>query len=91
MKAGWKIFWLSVLVLAISFGAERLLVPHVVPVSPTEEPQASWALLTAFGLRSVELTAEWVAAISLVLMVVMRARVWLRGGNAAKRPMRPAD
>ena len=51
MKAGWKIFWASALVLAISFGAEWLLVPDVVPVGYADEPQASWAVLTAFALR----------------------------------------
>ena len=58
MKAGWKVFWLSVVVLAISFGAERLLVPDVVPVGYADEPQPPWAVLTAFALRSIELTAD---------------------------------
>jgi hypothetical protein len=93
MKAGWKIFWLSVLVLAISFGAERLLVPDVVPVGPTDEPQSSWAVLTAFGLRSIELTAEWVAGIALVLLLATGVKAWLRRsrGETATPPMRPAD
>jgi hypothetical protein len=69
MKAGWKIVWLSAVVLAISFGAERLLVPDVVPVGYANEPQASWAVLTAFVLRAIELTAAWVGAIALVLML----------------------
>jgi hypothetical protein len=88
MKVGWKIFALSVLVLAISFGAERLLVGDVVPVGYADEPQSSWAVLTAFGLRSIELTAEWVATIALVLMLAMCARSWLRRSRdeAAKRP-----
>jgi hypothetical protein len=89
MKAGWKIFALSVLVLAISFGAERLLVGDVLPVGYADEPQSSWAMLTAFGLRSIELTAEWVAAIALVLMLTMCARAWLRcsRGETPPRPM----
>jgi hypothetical protein len=90
MQAGWKIFWLSVVVLAIGFGAERLLVPDVVPVGYADEPQSSWAVLTAFALRSIELTAEWVAAIALVLMLVLWAKARLRG-PATPDPIRPAD
>jgi hypothetical protein len=89
MKAGWKLFWLSVVVLAISFAAERILVPDVVPVGYAEEPQASWAVLTAFALRAIELTAEWVAAIALVLMLVSSVKAWLR--PATSSPMQPAD
>jgi hypothetical protein len=92
MKAGWTIFVLSVSVLAISLGAEHLLVPDVVPVGYAEEPQASWAVLTAFGLRSIELTAEWVAGIALVLVLATHAKAWLRRlGEATTNPMRPAD
>ena len=90
MKAGWKIFWLSAVVLAITLAAERLLVPDVVPVGYAEEPQASWAVLTAFALRSIELTAEWVGAIALVLMLVSVVKAWLKP-PATPRPMRPAD
>lgn len=91
MKAGWKIFWLSAMVLAISLAAERLLVPDVVPVGYAEEPQASWAVLTAFALRSIELTAEWVAAISLVLVLVTTVRAWIRPSSVTPSPMQPAD
>jgi hypothetical protein len=87
MKAGWTIFLLSVLVFGISFGAERLLVGDVVPVGYADEPQASWAVLTAFGLRSIELTAEWVAAIALVLLLGAWAKARLRpsGGQSMIR------
>jgi hypothetical protein len=93
MKAGWKIVWLSAVVLAISFGAERLLVPDVVPVGYADEPQASWAVLTAFALRAIELTAGWVGAIALVLMLVISVRAWIMPSSPAPatRPMRPAD
>jgi len=94
VRSGWKIFWLSVAVIAISMAADRLLVPDVVPVGYAEEPQASWAVLTAFALRSIELTAEWVAAITLVLLVVVWLRAKLRSsGNreTTPHPMRPAD
>jgi hypothetical protein len=68
MKAGWKVFWASIIVLAVAFGLARLLVPDVVPVGYSEEAQASWAVLTAFALRSIELTAAWVAVISFTLI-----------------------
>jgi hypothetical protein len=47
----------------------RVLVPDVVPVGYAEEPQASWAVLTAFVLRAIELTSLWVAAIALCVML----------------------
>jgi hypothetical protein len=94
MKAGWKVFWLSVVTIAVSMAADRLLVPDVVPVGYGEEPQASWAVLTAFALRAVELTAEWVAAIVFVLMLVLWARARLRSSDhrSFKSPaIQPAD
>jgi hypothetical protein len=69
MNAGWRIVGLAVLTFAVALGAALLLVPDVVPVGYTEEPQASWAVLTAFVLRAIELTAAWVAAIALVVTV----------------------
>jgi hypothetical protein len=78
MRAGWKIFGLSVVVIALAMGVERLLVPDVVPVGSSEEPQASWMVLTAFALRAIELTAEWVAAITFVLMLVLWTGAALR-------------
>jgi hypothetical protein len=68
MTAGWKVFWLAALTFAAAFGAAWLLVPDVVPVGYAVEPQASWAVLTAFLLRAIELTAAWVALIALVVM-----------------------
>ena len=75
VRSGWKIFWLSVAVIAISMAADRLLVPDVVPVGYAEEPQASWAVLTAFALRAIEFTSAWVAAIALAVTL----GVWARG------------
>jgi hypothetical protein len=69
MNAGWRIVGLAVLTFAVAFGAALLLVPDVVPVGHAEESQASWAVLTAFMLRAIELTAVWVAAIALVVTV----------------------
>ncbi len=80
MSAGWKILWLAVATFAAAFGAARWLVPDVVPVGYAEEPQASWAVLTAFLLRAIELVAAWVAAIALAVMC---------GAWARKRPRRP--
>jgi hypothetical protein len=68
MTAGWKVFWVSVAVLAVAYGLAQLLVPDVVPVGYSEEAQPSWAVLTAFTLRSIELTAAWVAVIALTLL-----------------------
>ena len=88
MKAGWKLFWASIVVLAVAFGLARWLVPDVVPIGYSEEAQASWAVLTAFALRAIELTAAWVAMICFTLMAATWAIARLR---RAKRPMRPAD
>ena len=72
MRAAWKIFCLSAIVLAAAVGLAHLLVPDVVPVGYAEEPQASWAILTAFVLRAIALTAAWVAIIALSLLVATK-------------------
>jgi len=69
MRAAWKVFCLSAVVLAVTLGLAHLLVPDVVPVGYADEPQPSWAVLTAFALRAVALTAAWVAIITLSLLV----------------------
>jgi hypothetical protein len=69
MRAAWKIFCLSAIILAAAVGLAHLLVPDVVPVGYAEEPQASWAILTAFVLRAIALTAAWVAIIALSVLV----------------------
>ncbi len=74
MSAGWKIVWLSALVFAIAYGAGRLLVPDIVPVAFAEEPQPSWAVMTAFSLRAIEFTAAWVAIMSFSIL----AGAWAR-------------
>ncbi len=74
MSAGWKIVWLSALVFAIAYGAGRLLVPDIVPIAFAKEPQPSWAVMTAFSLRAVELTAAWVAIMSFSILV----GAWIR-------------
>jgi hypothetical protein len=81
MNAGWKIFLLSLALFAIAFGAERLLVPDIVPISFAEEPQSLLAVQAAFVLRAVELIAGSVAAIAFVVTL----GAWLRrrvGGSA---------
>jgi hypothetical protein len=80
MSAGWKILWLAAATFAAAFGAAQWLVPDVVPVGYAEEPQASWAVLTAFLLRAIELVAAWVAAIALAVMC---------GAWARNRPCQP--
>jgi hypothetical protein len=69
MRAAWKVLCLSAIILAAAVGLAHLLVPDVVPVGYAEEPQASWAILTAFVLRAIALTAAWVAMITLSLLV----------------------
>ena len=78
MRAGWKIFTLAFVTLAISLAFGRWLVPDVVPVGYAEEAQASWAVLTAFALRAIELTATWVAALALAVTLGAWARSRLR-------------
>jgi len=73
MSAGWKVIGFAIMTFVVAFAVARLLVPDVVPVG-YEEAQPSWAVLTAFVLRAIELVAAWVAAIALVVM----GGVWTR-------------
>ena len=82
MTAGWKVFWASVAVLVVAYGLAEWLVPNVVPVGYSEQPQPSWAVLTAFALRSIELTAAWVAGIALTLLCGAWLLARLRGRPA---------
>ena len=68
MKAGWKLFLLFAAVFAAALGAERMFVPHIVPVAFAEDPQPLWSVETAFVLRAIELMSGGVAIISLVVM-----------------------
>ena len=68
MRATWKIFCLSAVILAAALGLAHLLVPDVVPVAYAEEPQSSWAVMTAFVLRTIELIAAAVAIIALAVL-----------------------
>ena len=82
MRAAWKIFGLSAITLAAAIGLAHLLVPDVVPVGYAEEPQASWAILTAFVLRAIALTAAWVAIITLSLLVGVKLyQIVFRAGD----------
>ncbi|QPF93307.1 hypothetical protein [Bradyrhizobium commune] len=83
MRAAWEIFCLSAVIFATALGLAHLLVPDVVPVGYAEEPQASWAVLTAFLLRAIELTAAWVAIIALALLA--GAKLWQTFRHAASR------
>ena len=74
MHAGWKVFGIAAVLFCIALGAERLLVPDVVPVGLLQPAQPSWAVMTAFALRAVELTASWVAIIALGVMLA----AWLK-------------
>lgn len=68
MRAAWKLFGLSAVILAAALGLAQLLVPDVVPVAFAEEPQAAWAVLTAFMLRAIEMIAAAVAIVSLAAL-----------------------
>lgn len=82
MNDGWKIFLLAAAIFAFAFGAERWLVPDVVPVAFAEQPQPLWSLQTAFFLRAIELMMVGVAAIALVVTL----GAWANG-----RPRRGAS
>jgi hypothetical protein len=69
MKAGWKVFLLFAAVFAAALAAERMFVPHIVPIAFAEEPQPLWSVQAAFVLRAIELMSGGVAIISLVLTV----------------------
>ncbi|QIP02263.1 hypothetical protein [Bradyrhizobium symbiodeficiens] len=68
MRAAWKIFWLFAVVLAAALALAHQLVPDVVPVAFAEEPQPSWAVMTAFFLRAIEMIAAFVAMIALAII-----------------------
>jgi hypothetical protein len=90
MKQGWTIFFLAALIFGVAFGSAWLFVPDVVAVSPADEPQAGWAVLTAFLLRAIELTAAWVAAIALAVMAGAWTLRWIRR-PLSRHPTQPAD
>ncbi|RTE94543.1 MULTISPECIES: hypothetical protein [Bradyrhizobium] len=68
MRAAWKVFCLFAAVLVAAIGLARLLVPDIVPVAFADEPQPSWAVMTAFFLRAIELIAGSVAVIALAVI-----------------------
>lgn len=78
MRAVWKIICLSAVIFAAALSLAHLLVPDVVPVGYADEPQSSWAVLTASVLRAIELTAAWVAIIALALLAGARLRQMVR-------------
>ncbi|WP_370166532.1 hypothetical protein [Bradyrhizobium diazoefficiens] len=61
-------FCLSAVTFAAALGLAQLLVPDIVPVAFAEEPQGSWAVMTAFVLRAIELIAAAVAIIALAVL-----------------------
>ncbi|BBO10592.1 MULTISPECIES: hypothetical protein [Bradyrhizobium] len=69
MRAAWKILWLFAAVLAAALGLAHQLVPDVVPVAFAEEPQPSWAVMTAFFLRAIEMIAASVVMIALAVII----------------------
>jgi hypothetical protein len=77
VNAGWKVLLLSVIVFGVTFAAERIFLPDIVPVAFADEPQPLWALETAFVLRALKLMAAGAAIIALVLMLGSLAKnIW---------------
>ena len=74
MTAALKLLLLSLLVFAAALAAERLCVPHIVPIAWSNEPQKLWAVETAFLLRATEIAAAIVAAIALSATAVFGVR-----------------
>ena len=87
MSGAWKVFWLAAAACGLAFVAARIMVPNVIPVGYAEEPQASWAVLTAFALRAIELTGFWVAAIALGVMLGAKLRSII-SPDSRRRPSR---
>jgi hypothetical protein len=70
-----KIFWLALALFALAFAAQQLLVPNVQPVAWAQEPQALWAVETAFVLRALQYVGALVAGLALLMI----AAAWLAG------------
>jgi hypothetical protein len=81
MTVALKLLLLSLLVFVAAFAAERLLVPNVMPIAWSDEPQSLWAVEGAFMLRSVEITAAIVAAIALAAAAFCGLRRTLGAGT----------
>ncbi|WP_300258283.1 hypothetical protein [Bradyrhizobium sp.] len=79
---------------AIAFAAERLLFPDILPIVFANEAQPSRAALTALALRAIELTAAWIAIMSLSIMTGAWVKDRLRRSRRApsgSSPASPAD
>ena len=87
MRAAWKMFCLSALILAAALGLAHLLVPDVVPVAFAEEPQGTWAVMTAFVLRTIALIAGAVATLALASLAGgLIVRAWSRANRDTQAP-----
>ncbi|WP_262047065.1 hypothetical protein [Bradyrhizobium sp. Bra78] len=88
MRVAWNVFCLFAVILVAALGLAHLLVPDIVPVAFAEEPQPTWAVMTAFLLRTIEMIAAAVAIISLALLAVAHLRRelrrWSRGASSRK-------
>jgi hypothetical protein len=82
MRSALKLFALSLMVFAVTFGVRRVLFWDVMPVSWGQDPQSLLALGAAFLLLSVENIAVVIAALALVVALVF----WWRGRRAAPTP-----
>ena len=68
MREAWKMFCLAAVTFGIALGLAHEFVPDIVPVAFAEEPQGSWAVMTAFVLRAIELITAAVAIIALAVL-----------------------
>jgi len=68
MREAWKMFCLAAVTFGIALGLAHEFVPDIVPVAFAEEAQGSWAVMTAFVLRAIELIAAAVAIIALAVL-----------------------
>jgi hypothetical protein len=84
-----KLLAASLLVFAAAFALRRAFFWDVMPVSWDQEPQTLWALGAAFLLSSIENLSAIVAAVTLVVVCVLRLRTWRSAISPRRRPAVP--
>ena len=70
IATGLKLLLLSLAPWAAAFAARQAVVRNIVPVGWADEPQALWAVETAFLLRAVENIAAAVTVVAIIILVV---------------------
>jgi len=87
MRAVIKLLLLSLLTFAATFAARRVFFWDVMPVSWSEDPSPTGALMTAYLLLSLENVAAAVAAIALVVGLAL----WIGGRPRAGAPSQSSN